>query len=270
MSIQNFDQALNLKIKVTTLLDQEISGIIYTFSSSNEILVLKTTNIRQTKDKERDSTAASTSTYRVINTSFIKSIQVLSPHPQKKNKLKPYKSDDVSIKPISVADLKRFVDEEVLKYQNEPSEKKSAKTAEDSKQQQQQSQALSKQAHAAAPVEKPAPAAPAGSTGSTAPSSNRQSQSQAQAQPPASSTASLLLEKLQKLYGDSNVRYGHTNQKQTEIIIYDEIKITKPFTNTAKNVSFINPKQQQSKHSASLNRALKHFWLDIDNEKKGG
>ena len=54
---QTLDQTLALKLKVTTLLDQEIVGFIYTFSSSNEVLVLITSGTDQAK---QDSRASST------------------------------------------------------------------------------------------------------------------------------------------------------------------------------------------------------------------
>ena len=41
MSFQNFDQIINLKVKIITLLDQIIIGQIYTYSSSNEIIIIK-------------------------------------------------------------------------------------------------------------------------------------------------------------------------------------------------------------------------------------
>ena len=75
MSFQNFDQIINLKVKIITLLDQIIIGQIYTYSSSNEIIIIKTkTNINDNKQNSGVS-----STYRIINTAFIKSIQVLPP-----------------------------------------------------------------------------------------------------------------------------------------------------------------------------------------------
>ncbi|KAI3406555.2 hypothetical protein KGF56_000687 [Candida oxycetoniae] len=225
--IKNFDQVLNLKIKVTTLLDQEMIGVIYTYSSSNEILVLKTSNLRVSKDNKQ---VDPTSTYRVINTSIIKSIQVLPPFPSKKNNLKPYKRDEVSIKPINIQDLKKFVNNEILKLDGVEQPKKEQ--------------------------EKPI------SSLATEPRHIPQHNTT-----PGSSIASQLFEKLTTLYGVKNIKYG--DQKRMEIIIHDEIKLIKPFTNTQKNIQFINDKQQ-SKHTQSLNRALKQFWLEIDNEKKGG
>ena len=74
MSFQNFDQIINLKVKIITLLDQIIIGQIYTYSSSNEIIIIKTKT--NTNDNKQNSVF---STYRIINTAFIKSIQVLPP-----------------------------------------------------------------------------------------------------------------------------------------------------------------------------------------------
>ncbi|RCK65567.1 Protein LSM12 [Candida viswanathii] len=72
MSFQTLEQIINLKVRITNLLDQIIVGHIYTYSSSNEIIILKTTDNKE-----------GPSTFRIINTSFIKSIQVLPPFGKK-------------------------------------------------------------------------------------------------------------------------------------------------------------------------------------------
>lgn len=75
-----FDQLGNAKVKVTTLLDLAITGSIYACSSSQELLALRITN------NTGKGTQIKPETYRIINTAFIKSIQVVAPLPKKNGK----------------------------------------------------------------------------------------------------------------------------------------------------------------------------------------
>lgn len=290
MSIQSFDQVFNLKIKITTLLDQEITGVIYTYSLSNEILVLKTSNLRTSKDKELTSPH---STYRVINTSFIKSIMVLQPFPQKnKRNSKPYKGDDVQLNPINVEDLKKYLSEKIGKEIHEQHEQgkqlnssssknetsPALKTSQVQAQGQDQNQGLNQtqtQAQIQAQPQTQQQQHLHQQLASEPRHINSTSQHSKQTSPTPTPTpdpnpnpiASQLYEKLIKLYGETNIKYG--NPKHSEIIVHDEIKIHKPFTNTTKNIQVIT-RTKESKFLASLTRALKQFWLEVDNEKKGG
>ncbi|EDK46931.1 conserved hypothetical protein [Lodderomyces elongisporus NRRL YB-4239] len=288
MSIQSFDQVFNLKIKITTLLDQEITGVIYTYSLSNEILVLKTSNLRTSKDKELTSPH---STYRVINTSFIKSIMVLQPFSQKnKRNSKPYKGDDVQLNPINVEDLKKYLSEKTGKESHEQHEQgkqlnssssknetsPALKTSQVQAQGQDQNQGLNQtqtQAQIQAQPQTQQQQHLHQQLASEPRHINSTSQHSKQTSPTPTPTpdpnpiASQLYEKLIKLYGETNIKYG--NPKHSEIIVHDEIKIHKPFTNTTKNIQVIT-RTKESKFLASLTRALKQFWLEVDNEKKGG
>ena len=286
MSIQTFDQVFNLKIKITTLLDQEITGVIYTYSLSNEILVLKTSNLRTSKDKELTSPH---STYRVINTSFIKSIMVLQPFPQKnKRNSKPYRGDDVQLKPINVEDLKKYLSEKTGKESHEQHEQgkqlnssssknetsPALKTSQVQAQGQNQNQGLN-QTQAQVQAQTQPQTQQQQHLHQQLASEHRHINSTSQHSKQISPTptpdpnpiASQLYEKLIKLYGETNIKYG--NPKHSEIIVHDEIKIHKPFTNTTKNIQVIT-RTKESKFLASLTRALKQFWLEVDNEKKGG
>lgn len=209
MSFQNFDQIINLKVRITNLLDQIIVGQIYTYSSSNEIIILKTID---NKDGP--------STYRIMNTSFIKSIQVLPPFGKKNTSIQ---KDDLIVPSINFNDLKRNLEYQINNYNPEPIP----------------GQDVAKHA------------------------TSQQTQTYTK-----SNTPTLLFNKLVKLYGDRNVKFG-SNGKQNEIIVYDEVKITKPFTNTKSNVQVIRDSRNK-KHLDSVQRALKQFWLEIDNEKRGG
>lgn len=209
MSFQNFEQIINLKVRITNLLDQIIIGQIYTYSSSNEVIILKTIDKKE-----------GPSTYRIINTSFIKSIQVLPPF-NKKNLSN--QKDNSAFPKITVDDLKKNLEFQISNYNPE-----SVTSQEAAKQ-----------------------------------GSSQSSQSSGKSNIP-----NLLFNKLVKLYGEKNVRFNG-NGKQNEIIVYEEIKIIKPFTNNKSNIQLMRDNGSK-KHLDSVQRALKQFWLEIDNEKRGG
>lgn len=221
MSFQNFDQIINLKVKIITLLDQIIIGQIYTYSSSNEIIIIKT----KTNTNDNKQNSSSTSTYRIINTAFIKSIQVLPPFSRKNGNNKSDSSSSSSssastlLEFININDLDKRLNHEINNYKPQPIQQQQA----------------------------------------------------SHTQP--SNISTLLFNRLVKLYGDKNVKFGNgnnstTSTKQSEIIIFNEIKIIKPFTNIKSNIQII--KENGKKHLDSIQRALNQFWLEIDNEKRGG
>lgn len=209
MSFQNFEQIINLKVRITNLLDQIIIGQIYTYSSSNEVIILKTIDKKE-----------GPSTYRIINTSFIKSIQVLPPF-NKKNLSN--QKDNSAFPKITVDDLKKNLEFQISNYN------------------------------------------PESVTGQEA---AKQESSQSSQSSGKSNIPTLLFNKLVKLYGEKNVRFNG-NGKQNEIIVYEEIKIIKPFTNNKSNIQLMRDNGSK-KHLDSVQRALKQFWLEIDNEKRGG
>lgn len=81
--MNNLEQAINLKVKVTTLLDQPTTGHIYAYSSVHEVLTLRLTNnyVKNSQNKNES--------YKFINTAFIKTIQVLPPFPRRINSPPP-------------------------------------------------------------------------------------------------------------------------------------------------------------------------------------
>ena len=265
---QTLDQTLALKLKVTTLLDQEIVGFIYTFSSSNEVLVLITSGTDQAKQDSRASSSSASSSslsastpppptnqtnrYRIINTSFIKSIQVLN----RKIIPRPNKSNRLVFEPINIDDLNQFLQEQIQIYKASSvdittNSTKGAALHSSSSQPHKSiplAQAAQQQVHA----QQQTPPA-------------QQHQHQHRHQHNQKSIASQLHDKLLTWFGSENVIYG--NQKHTELIIHNDIKLMKPFTNTQKNVQVLN---KQTKHLPALTRALKQFWDGIDTEKKGG
>ena len=67
--MNKIEQVENLKVKVTTLLDQTMVGTIYSWSSSNKVLALKVSNGKSNEGNN----------FRLINTAFIKLLQVMQP-----------------------------------------------------------------------------------------------------------------------------------------------------------------------------------------------
>lgn len=79
--MNHLDQINNLKVKITTLLDESITGVVYACSSSHSVLALRVSsntgkNIQNQKAE----------TYRFFNAQFIKSMQLISPLPKKQGK----------------------------------------------------------------------------------------------------------------------------------------------------------------------------------------
>ncbi|EGW30029.1 uncharacterized protein SPAPADRAFT_63648 [Spathaspora passalidarum NRRL Y-27907] len=227
MSINNFEQVINLKVKITTLLDQTITGYIYAFSSSNEVLSLRITSNETKKDTNKGDT------YRIINTSFIKSMQVLPPFPNKKggSNLAKYSTNNLTLHPIDVAKLDETIQQRIIDYKPSPVE----------------------------PNVSPPP--------QQQPAQRRQASTSPRTQSHNSSPqpiAHRLYDKFVKLYGKDKVKYSHN---QHDIILFEEIKISKPFTLSKSN---FHKFKQDSTHVDSVQRALKQFWLEVDNEKRGG
>lgn len=73
------DQLVNIKVRVTNLLDETTVGTIYAFNPSHDVLAIKLANASKKTDD-----------YKFINTAFIKSLQVLPPFPRKGHRLAGY------------------------------------------------------------------------------------------------------------------------------------------------------------------------------------
>ncbi|KAI5959762.1 uncharacterized protein KGF55_004994 [Candida pseudojiufengensis] len=267
MSLQSFDQSIAINIKVVSLIDQVIKGSIYTYSSSNEILVLKTST--DSKDQSHEKNSNISQTYRIINTSFIKSIQVLPPFPSKSGNNKRNNSsiqqnknqdiEKVNIQPINIDDLKHFLKEEIRNYEPTPINLESTTPSQVTK---------SFKKVPALPHKQPR-LNDDGKTNDIA--TNNQHETIKSNSNPTDGTLnqnkSIALKLYHKLSEKLGVKNVKINSKQNEIIVYKDIKITKPFTNTSKNIIILN---KNSKYLLQFQKILKQFWLDIDNEKKGG
>ncbi|OBA21699.1 hypothetical protein METBIDRAFT_41588, partial [Metschnikowia bicuspidata var. bicuspidata NRRL YB-4993] len=81
IAMNSLDQVVNLKVRITNLLDESISGTIHAFSLKQRVLALKLTPTQA--GKSTPSLQPVNDLYKIMNTSFIKSITVLPPFPKK-------------------------------------------------------------------------------------------------------------------------------------------------------------------------------------------
>lgn len=72
------DQLLNLKVKITNLLDQSVTGTIHGFSSNHDVLALRISPTSGNK-----SNGPRQDVFKIVNTCFVKSLQVLLLTPKK-------------------------------------------------------------------------------------------------------------------------------------------------------------------------------------------
>lgn len=97
--MNSLDQIVNLKVKVTTLLDQSITATVFAFSPSQEILALKVESNNGGKNG-----SPKPEVFKIVNTAFIKSLQVLPPFPKKGQKV----SNKDGNQKFSKVDIKRL------------------------------------------------------------------------------------------------------------------------------------------------------------------
>lgn len=72
--MNSLEQVINLKVEVKTLIDETIVGTIYAFSPKQHVIALK---------KSGGSSSDGKDLFRIINSSFIKSITIAHPAPKK-------------------------------------------------------------------------------------------------------------------------------------------------------------------------------------------
>ncbi|KAG2736093.1 hypothetical protein G9P44_000183 [Scheffersomyces stipitis] len=222
MSVSDFDQIVRLRAKITTLLDQSITGYVHSFSSSNQVIALRIDH----KGKK----SSTGDTYRIINTAFIKSIQILPPFPKKagnnsntsssttnSNNHNSHNSHNQHTQAISVSieDLETHLQECIANFK--PNQDLLA---------------------------------------------NKENEPSHHSR--ASPIAIKLYEKFVKLYGPENIQWSGSDN----IVIFKEIKLSKPYT-LGKSGN-IHKLKDNCKHLDEVQRVLKQFWLEVDNEKRGG
>ncbi|KAK6201207.1 uncharacterized protein RJT21DRAFT_33584 [Scheffersomyces amazonensis] len=262
MYFNSYDQVINLKVKITTLLDQNITGLIYTYSTSNNVLVLKITenshnknshsnnnnnnnNENTTNDNNNNNNNNNKSCYRIINTAYIKKIQVVSSIKKNAQQLvqqhlqnDPSKRDQIKIHPIAINDLENTIKEAISNHKisaHKSSNQVSGNTASSNV----------------------SPNSVAHSTSGSPTRERRASKT--------SSIATKVYNKFVKKYGEENVTWSGGSHN---IIIFNEVKLTKPYTLGNKSIHKLS--KSNSKHFEEIQDTLKEFWLEVDNEKRGG
>lgn len=92
---------VNVRVKVTNLLDQQITGIIHSFNPSQSVLALK----------------LDPSKIRIINTAFVKAVQVVPPHYKKYNNSHKYSHPRPS--KVDLRKLEADLNESIARYRPE-------------------------------------------------------------------------------------------------------------------------------------------------------
>lgn len=105
IAMNHLDQTINLRVKVTNLLDESLQGLIYAFSPKQRVLAIQLFPHTPHKGNTDDC-------IKLVNTSFIKTIQVL-PH----NK-KSYKSPEPQKAKVDLLQLETEINAAILAANN--------------------------------------------------------------------------------------------------------------------------------------------------------
>lgn len=109
--MNNLDQLINLKVKITNLLDETTTATIYAVNPSHEVLALKISPTNKNGGAKHDQ-------IKIINTAFIKSLQVLPPFPKK-----GHKPANIHVPKLTKVDVGKFeagLDKAVNQYRSTP------------------------------------------------------------------------------------------------------------------------------------------------------
>lgn len=239
--MNTLEQAINLKVEVTTLIDETIVGTIYAFSPNQRVIALKTTSSASGKDL-----------FRIINTSFIKSISIAHPVPKRFNKA----SESFKGKPVDLNKLKARLEHSLEKISKGSSVKHNIHAAR-----------IDKPNKAEPPKTPPVNTTtpPASTSAAVPPLSSRTSHS-TQALHKKLEPSPLALKVYDKLvdkFGKENVML----QNNDSVLLFKEVAIGKPY---ALNRISNSRRSQQSKHLEKVKTALREIWLLGNNSKQGG
>lgn len=243
--MNTLEQAVNLKVEVTTLIDETIVGTIYAFSPNQHVIALKTS-----------SSSAGNDLFRIINSSFIKSITIAHPIPKRFHKT----SEFFKGRPVDLKKLETRLKHSLEKASTVSSRKPTTAEAHTTK----STTAASKKgavtnstASSTTPSSASIPAA--------APLSARPTNS-AQAVHKKLEPSPLALKVYDKLVG----KFGKENvmlQSNDSVLLFKEVAIGKPY---ALNRISNSRRSQQSKHLEKVKTALREIWLLGNNSKQGG
>lgn len=113
--MNSLDQVINLKVKITNLLDESIVATIYAFDPKQEVLALKVSPPHGTKN---GSGAPKLDEFKIINTAFIKSLQVIPPFPKKGQR--PYTGFNQRIAKVDIAKLEADLNRAISHHRHVP------------------------------------------------------------------------------------------------------------------------------------------------------
>lgn len=103
---------VNVRVKVTNLLDQSIVGFIHSFNPSQSVLALK----------------MDPSKIRIINTAFVKAVQVMQPN--KKNHNSSHKHQHPKLSKVDIRKLEADLNESIARYKPVEETEKSTTSSE--------------------------------------------------------------------------------------------------------------------------------------------
>lgn len=109
--MNSLDQIINLKVKITNLLDESVTAHIYAFNPRQEVLALKVVPSHGSK-----AGAAKLDHFKIINTAFIKSLQVLPPFPKKGHK--PYTGYNQKLSKVDIEKLEADINKAIAQHRN--------------------------------------------------------------------------------------------------------------------------------------------------------
>ncbi|SGZ50752.1 CIC11C00000000152 [Sungouiella intermedia] len=125
--MNNLDQVINLKVKITNLLDESIVATIYAFNPGQEVLVLK---VSPSGGARNGPGSSKLEQYKIINTAFIKSLQVMPPFPKKGQK--PYTGFNQRLAKVDISKLEADLNRAISQHRNHKVELQTTKKNETS------------------------------------------------------------------------------------------------------------------------------------------
>lgn len=120
--MNSLDQVVNLKVKITNLLDESIVATIYAFNAKQEVLAVK---VWSPHGQKSGSGAPRIDEFKIINTAFIKSLQVMPPFPKKGQR--PYTGYNQRLAKVDVAKLEADLNRAISQHRDLPAETRGPK-----------------------------------------------------------------------------------------------------------------------------------------------
>lgn len=223
--MNNLDQLINLKVKITNLLDETTTATIYAVNPSHEVLALRISPPNGGKGAKLDQ-------MKIINTAFIKSLQVLPPFPKKGHK--PYNVYHPKFARIDLKIFESDLDKAVDQYKISPKPQTQAQRKSET------------HSHKKSELK-----------------SELKSEPQASKKTEAIPMAIKIFNKLSFKLGKENVQWTGNEA----IVLFKDIYIVRPY---ALNRISRNPKSKGPSHLMEVKAALKESWLEVDSAKRGG